>query len=96
MTSYVIRGGEEGKARLRIISQALWPSTLDLLTRAGIRPGMACLDVGCGGAPAVLAAGLATEAEIQVLSSELDGFARDFQTVVSFPRIFQVWAYRES
>lgn len=28
-------------------------------------------------APAVLAAGLATEAEIQVLSSELDGFARD-------------------
>jgi SAM-dependent methyltransferase len=47
--SYVFRGGAEGKARLRIISDALWPTTLDLLTRAGIHPGMACLDVGCGG-----------------------------------------------
>jgi 2-polyprenyl-3-methyl-5-hydroxy-6-metoxy-1,4-benzoquinol methylase len=49
MTSYVIRGGEAGKARLRVISHALWPTTLNLLNSAGIKPGMACLDVGCGG-----------------------------------------------
>jgi ubiquinone/menaquinone biosynthesis C-methylase UbiE len=49
MTSYVIRGGEAGKARLRVISRALWPATLNLLNSAGIKPGMACLDVGCGG-----------------------------------------------
>jgi SAM-dependent methyltransferase len=49
MTHYVIRGGEEGRARLRIISRTLWPATLGLLTRAGIKTGMACLDVGCGG-----------------------------------------------
>jgi len=54
MTSYVIRGGEEGKARLRILSHALWPTTLGLLQRAGIKPGMACLDVGCGGGDVTL------------------------------------------
>lgn len=49
MSKYVIRGGEEDKARLRIISDALWPSTHNLLTSAGTKSGMACLDVGCGG-----------------------------------------------
>jgi ubiquinone/menaquinone biosynthesis C-methylase UbiE len=48
MTSYVIRGGEEGRARLRVISRTLWPSTLHLLQRAGIKTGMTCLDAGCG------------------------------------------------
>jgi ubiquinone/menaquinone biosynthesis C-methylase UbiE len=46
---YVIRGGVEGRERLRILSRVMWPSTLSLLQRAGIRPGMACLDLGCGG-----------------------------------------------
>jgi ubiquinone/menaquinone biosynthesis C-methylase UbiE len=54
MTSYVIRGGEEGKARLRIISHALWPATLNLLHRAGLKTGMVCLDVGCGGGDVTL------------------------------------------
>ena len=48
MTSYAIRGGEQGKARLRVIWTALRPSTLGFLDRAGIAPGMACLDLGCG------------------------------------------------
>jgi ubiquinone/menaquinone biosynthesis C-methylase UbiE len=46
---YVIRGGIEGRNRLRILSRVMWPSTLSLLQRAGIQLGMACLDVGCGG-----------------------------------------------
>jgi 2-polyprenyl-3-methyl-5-hydroxy-6-metoxy-1,4-benzoquinol methylase len=54
MTSYVIRGGKEGKDRLRIISQALWPSTSNLLNSAGVQTGMACLDVGCGGGDVTL------------------------------------------
>jgi ubiquinone/menaquinone biosynthesis C-methylase UbiE len=45
--------------------------------------------------PAVVSAGLATEAEIKALFSELDNFVQNPQTIVSFPRIFQVWAYRE-
>jgi ubiquinone/menaquinone biosynthesis C-methylase UbiE len=46
---YVIRGGIEGRNRLRILSRVMWPSTLNLLQRAGVRPGLRCLDIGCGG-----------------------------------------------
>src|SRR5262245_25433349 len=53
-TTYVIRGGKEGRARLRILSHALWPDTLNLLNSAGIKTGMACLDVGCGGGDVTL------------------------------------------
>ena len=45
---YIIRGGEEGRARLRVLSRVMRPTTLSLLDRAGIRPGMECLEVGCG------------------------------------------------
>ncbi len=48
-SDYVIRGGIEGRERLRILSRVMRPTTLDLLRRAGIRPGMACLEIGCGG-----------------------------------------------
>ena len=46
---YIIRGGIEGRERLRILSRVLQPTTLDLLRRAGARPGLRCLEVGCGG-----------------------------------------------
>ncbi len=55
MTSYVIRGGEEGKARLSVISEALASSTARLLDAAGLREGMRCLDLGCGGGDVTLA-----------------------------------------
>jgi 2-polyprenyl-3-methyl-5-hydroxy-6-metoxy-1,4-benzoquinol methylase len=48
-TSYFIRGGAAGRERLRILAGIHRLSTLDLLQRAGIAPGMRCLDVGCGG-----------------------------------------------
>jgi ubiquinone/menaquinone biosynthesis C-methylase UbiE len=46
---YVIRGGVEGRERLRIIGRVLQPTTLSLFERVGLAPGMACLDAGCGG-----------------------------------------------
>ena len=46
---YIIRGGIEGRERLRILARIWRPATFDLLRRAGIQPGMQCLDVGCGG-----------------------------------------------
>src|SRR5215469_11188782 len=46
---YVIRGGVEGRERLRVLSRVMHPTTLDLLRRAGARPGMVCMDAGCGG-----------------------------------------------
>ena len=46
---YIIRGGIKGRERLRMLSRIMQSATLNLLQRAGIRPGMTCLDVGCGG-----------------------------------------------
>jgi ubiquinone/menaquinone biosynthesis C-methylase UbiE len=45
---YIIRGGEEGRTRLLVLSRVMQSTTLSLLDRAGIRPGMECLEVGCG------------------------------------------------
>ena len=46
---YMIRGGIEGRERLRVLSRVMRPGTLSLFERAGIGAGMRCLDVGCGG-----------------------------------------------
>jgi cyclopropane fatty-acyl-phospholipid synthase-like methyltransferase len=49
LSSYAIAGGEEGKARLDLLADAMGPTTLRLLEQAGLRSGDRCLDVGCGG-----------------------------------------------
>jgi ubiquinone/menaquinone biosynthesis C-methylase UbiE len=46
---YIIRGGLEGRERLRVLARAMHPTTAALFDRIGIGPGMTCLDVGCGG-----------------------------------------------
>jgi len=46
---YVIRGGVEGRERLRILARVMRPTTLSLFDRGGIDMGMVCLDLGCGG-----------------------------------------------
>jgi len=46
---YVIRGGAEGRERLRVLARVLRPTTSSLLERVARRPGIRCLDVGCGG-----------------------------------------------
>lgn len=45
---YVLRGGDQGAERLRLLAAVKWPTTKPLLERAGLGPGMRCLDVGCG------------------------------------------------
>ena len=49
ITDYVIRGGVEGRERLRVLSRVMQSTTLACLARAGIKEEMACLEVGCGG-----------------------------------------------
>src|SRR3954451_12610613 len=46
---YIIRGGVEGRERLRLLARVLHPTTSAFFERIGIREGMRCLDVGCGG-----------------------------------------------
>ena len=40
MEGYVIRGGQEGYDRLRVLAAARRASTLELFQLAGLRPGM--------------------------------------------------------
>lgn len=48
-SQYIIRGGIEGRERLRILARVMESTTLNLLDRIGIIEGMTCLDIGCGG-----------------------------------------------
>jgi hypothetical protein len=43
ITDYVIRGGVEGRERLRILSRVMQHTTDACLVRAGIKEEMACL-----------------------------------------------------
>jgi ubiquinone/menaquinone biosynthesis C-methylase UbiE len=46
--SYTIRGGQADADRLARQAAVMAPATRAFLTRVGLRPGWACLDVGCG------------------------------------------------
>lgn len=48
-TQYVIRGGVEGRERLRVLGRVMAESTGTLLDQVNLTEGMTCLDVGCGG-----------------------------------------------
>jgi hypothetical protein len=39
LQSYIIRGGIEGRERLRLVSRIMRPTTLALFERAGVRDG---------------------------------------------------------
>lgn len=45
---YVLRGGAAGAERLRLLARVKWPTTETFFRRIGLRPGMRCLDLGCG------------------------------------------------
>jgi 2-polyprenyl-3-methyl-5-hydroxy-6-metoxy-1,4-benzoquinol methylase len=51
---YVIRGGREGYDRLQLLARDRAPDTAALFARAEVRPGMRCIDLGCGGGEVTL------------------------------------------
>lgn len=53
--SYVIRGGLEGRERLRILARVMGPTTLAFLERIPLAADARCLDVGCGGGDVTVA-----------------------------------------
>ncbi len=71
-SDYVIRGGVEGRERLRILSRVMQPTSLDLLHRTGIRPGMVCLEVGCGGGDLAFDMARAVGPAGRVLGTDID------------------------
>jgi SAM-dependent methyltransferase len=69
---YVIRGGVEGRERLRILARVMEPTTRALLERVGIGTGMTCLDVGCGGGDVTALLAAAVGSDGQVLGIDID------------------------
>ncbi len=69
---YVLRGGQAGAARLRLINRVKWPSTERLLDRAGLRAGMRVLDLGCGGGAVTLRLAALVGPEGEVVGADLD------------------------
>ena len=53
--TYVIRGGSEGRERLRALARLMAPTTDALFDRVGIAADARCLDVGCGGGDVTVA-----------------------------------------
>lgn len=45
----MIRGGVEGRERLRLLAKVLGPTTQRLFEQVGFQNGISCLDCGCGG-----------------------------------------------
>jgi SAM-dependent methyltransferase len=69
--TYVIRGGLQGRERLRVLARVMWPTTSALFSRVGIAPTARCLDLGCGGGDVTRAlAGIASEGF--VVGTDLD------------------------
>jgi ubiquinone/menaquinone biosynthesis C-methylase UbiE len=54
-THYVIRGGIEGRERLRVLGRVMHATSTALFVRLGVCEGSSCLDVGCGGGDVTLA-----------------------------------------
>jgi SAM-dependent methyltransferase len=77
MIRYVIRGGIEGRERLRLLSDVMGPSTRALLARVGIATGAACLDVGCGGGDVTVELARAAGPTGRALGIDLDEVALD-------------------
>jgi SAM-dependent methyltransferase len=70
---YIIRGGVQGRERLRILSRVMRPTTLALFDRVGIRSGMACLDVGCGGGDVTFDLARIVGTEGRIVGTDIDG-----------------------
>jgi SAM-dependent methyltransferase len=69
---YVIRGGVPGRERLRLLARVFRPTTMALFERAGVVPGMACLDVGCGGGDVTLDLAAIVGEEGRVVGTDID------------------------
>lgn len=69
---YIIRGGLEGRERLRILSRVMRPTSIALLNRVGVEPGMRCLEVGCGSGDLAIDLARMTGPAGKVIGTDID------------------------
>ena len=71
-THYVIRGGINGRERLRILGRVMHSSSSSLFDRLGLGDGLSCLDVGCGGGDATVELARRVAPRGQVVGVDID------------------------
>src|SRR5436190_13998373 len=71
-THYAIRGGGQGRERLRLLGRVMHDTSSRLFDRLGLADGMACLDAGCGGGDATLEIGRRVAPAGRVVGVDLD------------------------
>jgi ubiquinone/menaquinone biosynthesis C-methylase UbiE len=69
---YVIRGGQAGYDRLKLLASARAQDTSDLVDRVGVAPGSHCLDLGCGGGEVTFALAERVGPEGRVTGVDMD------------------------
>mgnify|MGYP000853132908 FL=1 len=69
---YIIEGGEEGKARLNVLSDALFSYTKTLLEKLGLKENMYFLDNGCGGGNVALMVAKMVDKNGKVIGIDFD------------------------
>lgn len=74
---YVLRGGVEGRERLRILSRVMQQTTLACLAQAGLKEAMACLEIGCGGGDVAFDVARMTGPLGRVVGTDIDEAALD-------------------
>jgi SAM-dependent methyltransferase len=71
-THYAIRGGIEGRERLRVLGRVMHDTSTSLFDRLGLRAGLSCVDVGCGGGDATLELARRVAPDGRVLGLDID------------------------
>ena len=74
---YVIRGGVQGRERLKILSRVMRESTVEVFERAGIAEGMTFLDVGCGSGDVTLELARRVGPKGKVVGADIDSTKLD-------------------
>ncbi len=72
MRHYAIRGGLQGRERLRVLARVMHESSMSLFDRIRVRDGLACLDVGCGGGDATVELARLVAPEGRAVGIDLD------------------------
>ena len=92
MERYVIRGGQEGYDRLLVLARDRWPDTAALFARAGLAPGMRCIDLGCGGGEVTLEIARLVAPGGSVVGADMDEIKLDLARRTAAERGRATWS----
>jgi ubiquinone/menaquinone biosynthesis C-methylase UbiE len=86
MERYVIRGGRKGYERLLLLARERWDDTSALFARVGVRPGMRCLDLGCGGGEVTIELARLVGPNVSAIGVDMDEVKLDLARAAALQR----------